>query len=287
MKIAFTVDVEDWYHTSDLNIDPGTWGEYERRVVQNTHRVLELMEEYQAKGTFFVLGCIAEEFPALVRDIISHGHELACHGFSHQILTRMTRDEVREDIRRAKLTLEDTGGRLVTAYRAPSWSMEPKTYFTLEVLEELGFLVDSSFQPFRTPLSGVSGSPLAPFYPIVNGHSLNLLEFPSCVSNLGGIRFPFSGGLYLRILPSGVMQKLARHTGGTRPVMTYVHPWEVDPEQPNISPSALIRFTHYYNLKGTSGKIRSLLRTFETSTLSAMIADMHFPRISLDARRAK
>lgn len=282
MKIAFTVDVEDWYHTSDLNLPVHSWPQYERRVEANTHHILALMDEYQAKGTFFVLGCVAKEFPALVRQIVSRGHELGCHGYWHQMLTRLSPEEVRADIADAKALLEHVSGVSVTAYRAPSWSIEPSTYYTLLILEELGFTIDSSFQPFRTPLSGIAGAPLEPFRPILDGKPLSILEIPSCLNSLLGLRYPFSGGLYLRTLPTWMVKWSTKSVLKERLAMLYVHPWEIDHSQPRITNSPVVRFTHYYNLGRTIAKLRRLLSEFTAVSLQELIMDNgSFPNVNL------
>lgn len=281
MKIAFTVDVEDWYQTSDLNFPVHSWQQFQRRVEVNTHQILDLMDQHQARGTFFVLGCVAKEFPSLVRQIVSRGHELACHGFWHQMLTRLSPKEVRTDIADAKFLLEHISGVPVSIYRAPSWSIQPSTYYVLEILEELGFAIDSSFQPFKTPLSGIQGAPLEPFHPIIDGRRLSILEVPSCVDTLCGMRYPFSGGLYLRTLPTWMIRSAAKRVAKKRPVMLYIHPWELDQGQPRVARSPVIQFTHYFNLGTTIAKLRNLLSEFRAVPLGELILDMAVPSVEL------
>ncbi|MCL6547573.1 MAG: DUF3473 domain-containing protein [Alicyclobacillus sp.] len=284
MRIAFTVDVEDWYQTSDLNLPYDTWSDRERRVEHNTHRLLDLLDTHGGQATFFVLGCVAAEHPGLVREIVRRGHELACHGYGHRMLTHMTPEEIRTDVQHAKSLLEDVGGVPVVSYRAPSWSLESRNCYVLALLEDLGFQVDSSLQPFRTPLSGMANAPLTPFHPVVGGRRLSIVEVPSTVHQLGPVRYPFSGGLYLRLWPIRFVAWSLRQAAKSRLSMVYVHPWEIDPGQPDIAPSRLIRFTHYHNLASTEAKIRHLLSAFTARPLRECLVGQHFPPRALDTR---
>lgn len=278
---ALTVDVEDWYQTSDFNFPVTTWGNYEDRVDGNTRRVLDLFDEFGVKGTFFVLGCVAEKSPQLLREILARGHEIGSHGGWHQMLTQMSWDEITDDIRYGKRILEDISGQSVKYFRAPSWSLSPRTYRVLELLESEGFMCDSSLQPFHTPLSGVRGAPHFPFRPALNGKVLNLIEYPSTVLKFGRGTLPFAGGLYLRVLPTFFIQWALRKVNAQRPGMVYVHPWEFDPDQPRITNSPLLRFTHYYHLTATEPKLRALFKQFDFGPLGDVIQDRKFPVVSL------
>lgn len=284
-RAVFTVDVEDWYQTSDFHFPRDTWPQYECRVLPNTLRILDLLDTFQAKGTFFVLGCIAQQHPQLVREIYSRGHEVACHGGWHQMLTRMTPSEVKEDITWAKSLLEDLTGNPIRAFRAPSWSISWGNLWVLELLESLGFVVDSSVQPFRTPLSGMKGVPKMPFHPRINGRDLNILEVPPTVGSLVGMPVPFSGGLYLRMVPIPIIRSLLRKAGELGLAMLYTHPWEWDGGQPRLPVSWLIRFVHYYHLRVTEDKVTDLLYKFQFTTLWESVRDVEFPRIDLEVLR--
>lgn len=273
MKNALTIDVEDWYMTSDFSFDVATWGNYEDRVVGNTMRLLELFAHYGVKGTFFVLGCVAEQFPHLVEEIARNGHEIASHGGWHQMINKMSLDEFREDIRFSKKVLEEISGQKVELYRAPSWSITPDRYDALRILAEEGFTCDSSLQPFRTPLSGVAGSPLEPFIQVLDQEPLELLEFPPTVLKKAGVTMPFCGGFYLRALPYPVLAWALRQVNRTRNGLIYVHPWEIDTEQPRLEASAVVRFVHYYNLNTTWGKLERLLQEFSFTTLGEIVAE--------------
>ncbi|WP_186446013.1 XrtA system polysaccharide deacetylase [Paenibacillus cremeus] len=276
-----TVDVEDWYQTSDFKIDPSEWHTYEDRVVNNTMNLLELFDRYQVKGTFFTLGCVAEKHPGLIREIVKEGHEIASHGGWHRLVTGMTRDQFREDVRSSKRLLEDISGQQVVFFRAPSWSIAPECYDVLRILEEEGYLCDSSLQPFQTPLSGVTGAPHTPFYPVLGGKKLELLEFPSCVLKTSGITVPFSGGLYLRTLPYAMIRWALNKVNTTRPGMIYVHPWEIDTTQPRIKSSLFARLTHYHNLGSTMPKLEKLLQEFSFKPLSEIIEEKSYAGVAL------
>ncbi|KEO81463.1 polysaccharide deacetylase family protein [Tumebacillus flagellatus] len=282
MKNALTVDVEDWYMTSDFSFDVSTWNQYEDRVVGNTMRLVELFAHYKVQGTFFILGCVAERHPDLVEAIARHGHEIASHGGWHQMINRMSLEEFREDLRYSKQVLEGITGQSVRLFRAPSWSITPDRYEALKILAEEGFHVDSSLQPFRTPLSGVSGSPHTPFQPVLREETLPLLEFPPTVLKKAGLTIPFCGGFYLRTLPSWFLIWALRQVNQERNGLIYVHPWEVDPEQPRLEASPLIKFVHYYGLNGTMRKLEKLLQTFRFTTLGEIIGlQEHVPPVSL------
>lgn len=281
MHNVLTVDVEDWYMTSDLNIPVNQWDGYEDRVDANTRRLLDLFDEYEVKGTFFVLGCVALKFPDVIQEIARRGHEIGSHGMWHQMLTRLSRAEIETDIAQSKIILEDLTGQTVQCYRAPSWSISPERYYVWDILEKLGFTVDSSLQPFRTPLSGIRRAPAHPFHPIVDGRRHAILEYPPAVARIWGQTVPFSGGLYLRVWPERIVRFLLARVNHTSPGSIYVHPWELDERQPQIAQSPLIRFTHYHNLRSTENKLRALLEEFDFVCLKDVIATNSYPAIDL------
>lgn len=286
MQNAITVDVEDWYMTNGLNIDPSKWPEYEDRVVPSTIKLLELFGKYRIRGTFFILGCVAEKHPDLVRRIASEGHEIGSHGGWHRLLTTMTLDEFREDLRYSKRILEQISGHHVRLFRAPSWSVVPKSYGIFRVLKEEGFICDSSMQPFRTPLSGTFGTPHAPFEPVLDGDSVGLVEFPPSVTNYCGITLPFSGGFYLRAMPYPIIRWALGRVNRTRPGMIYIHPWEVDPEQPSVRASAFVRIIQRYKLRSTYPKLERLLQEFRFVPLGQLLGKIEYPKHALHAAAA-
>jgi polysaccharide deacetylase family protein (PEP-CTERM system associated) len=282
---ALTVDVEDWYMTSDFDYPQDTWEQFEDRVVPSTMRLLDLFDRYQAKGTFFVLGCVADRHPGLIMEIDRRGHEIGSHGYWHRMLTRMTADEFRADLRASKETLERIVKKPVVLFRAPSWSVSADRYEYLRIMQEEGFLCDSSLQPFHTPLSGVSGAPVEPFVPVVDGEALQLVEFPPTVWKLGAWTMPFSGGFYLRALPYPLIRHALKRVNRSRPGMIYVHPWEIDLGQPRMRASVLTRLSHYYRLETTYRKLERLLGEFAFATLGEILHEgqADYPRIVLKA----
>lgn len=279
MKNVFTVDVEDWYQTSDFNFDVKLWDNYEDRVDYSTSIILDLLAEHNVRATFFVLGCVATKHPELVNKIIRAGHELASHGSWHRMVTQQTREEFRADVRAAKLILEDISGREVNLYRAPSWTISADTLWALEVLEEEGYLGDSSVQPFATPLSGTKGAPVVPYHPVIGGRPLKLVEFPPTVLKIGKVRIPFSGGFYLRALPNQFFY-LAMHLVNRKQAgMVYIHPWELDIIQPRLKASPLITLSHYLNINKTEQKLKKILGRYTFVPLGDLINEGDYPAL--------
>lgn len=282
MKNAFTVDVEDWYQTLDFDFDISQWERFEDRVVKNTHTVLNLLERNNTKATFYVLGCIAKKHPELVKEIAAGGHEIGSHGMWHTMVTRQTREEFRADIKEAKQVLEDITGAEIGLYRSSSWSIQERTLWALEILEEEGYVCDSSIQPFRTPLSGMRKVLCEPFHPVVNGKTLKLVEFPPTVGKLGPMTFPFAGGLYLRVIPYFLIKRFLNKVNQLRPGMVYTHPWELDPQQPRLKVPLHIQGTHYYHLEKTEGKLEQLLKDYQFMPLGELIKNKEYPVYQLD-----
>lgn len=276
MKNALTVDVEDWYHTKDFDFDYKDWGKYESRIEYSLNTILELFLKHNVKATFFVLGYVARNHPELIRKIQSQGHEIGSHGNYHKLVYKQTPKEFREDICNSKKLLEDILGKEVNFFRASSWSISSENLWALNILEEEGFKVDSSVQPFKTPLSGMKKSPITPFHPIVNGKKLNLLEFPPTVLSLGGLKIPFAGGFYLRILPFQIIKYALKNVNKKREGLIYTHPWETDINQPKLKTSPIIKFVHYTNISTTTGKLEKLLSSFEFFTLGETIKDKKY-----------
>jgi polysaccharide deacetylase family protein (PEP-CTERM system associated) len=257
-----TVDVEDYFQVEAFagSVDRNSWDARPSRVVANTHRVLDLFDQHNAKGTFFFVGWVAERFPHLVREVQSRGHELACHSYWHRTVYSLTPDEFRQDTRQAKRAIEDVTGIAVNGYRAPSWSITKSSLWALDILAEEGFTYDSSIYPIHHDLYGVPGAQRFPYtHECANG--LKLREFPPATLRFFGTNFPVAGGGYLRIFPT-VVTELAFRTFekkyGER-VVVYLHPWELDPEQPRIAGPLKSRLRHYTNLKHMHAKLNTVL----------------------------
>ncbi|HEU4962871.1 MAG TPA: DUF3473 domain-containing protein, partial [Bacilli bacterium] len=184
-----------------------------------------------------------------------------------------------EDIRESKRLLEDISGQKVQMFRAPSWSITPDRYEVLRILTEEGFTVDSSLQPFATPLSGIAGSPIAPFHPQLSADEppLDLVEFPPTVWQKAGVTMPFSGGFYLRAVPYPLVRWALKQVNREREGMVYLHPWELDANQPRVQASPLIRLAQYYRLRSTKPKVERLLQEFTFVPLGEILEGRTFP----------
>ena len=267
---AFTVDVEDYFHVAALSsaISRASWGSRELRVERNTERLMEILAERGVHATFFVLGWLAERVPALVRRITEAGHEVACHGYSHQLVYKQTPSEFREETVRAKHFLEDTVGHAVLGYRAASFSVTRQSLWALDVLIDLGFRYDSSIFPIHHDLYGIPGATPEP-HRVSAPSGRTLAEFPMSAANFFGLQVPVSGGGYFRILPywltrAGLEQ--INHRRG-RPFAFYLHPWELDPGQPRIKVGAFSRFRHYTNLSRCEARLRRVLGEFAFTSM--------------------
>jgi polysaccharide deacetylase family protein (PEP-CTERM system associated) len=262
---ALTVDVEDYFHVSALapSIHRDSWSSRESRVVRNTHRLLDLFEQFGVRGTFFVLGWVAERYPQLVRDIAARSHEVACHGYSHRLVYEQSAEEFREETLRSKTLLEDVTGSAVLGYRAASYSIVRKSLWALDTLAELGFAYDSSIFPVRHDRYGIPDAERAPHRLSTPGGKV-IVEWPLSTASIAGFRLPVSGGGYFRLLPYWVTRwGLASINGREqRPFVFYLHPWEIDPGQPRVSTSWLSRFRHYTNLEKCEERLRRLLGEF-------------------------
>jgi polysaccharide deacetylase family protein (PEP-CTERM system associated) len=272
LRHAVTVDVEDYFQVLALSgaVARADWDDMPRRVVGNTERILDLFAEAGARGTFFTLGWVADRHPALVRRIVAEGHELASHGYGHELVNRLTEAEFRADLARARATLEDTGGIRVIGYRAPTFSIGPSTPWAYRVLAEEGHLYSSSLYPVRHDLYGMPDAPRHAFRP-----NDGIWEFPMTTVHRAGRRIPCSGGGYFRLLPYPVFRANLRRWENTEtmPGIFYTHPWEIDPGQPRIPvASRLSRFRHYVNLSKTEAKLRRLLRDFAWDRMDRVFA---------------
>lgn len=282
MDNIMTVDVEDWYQTHDYSIPINKWDQYEDRVEGNTGKLLDLLSAYHIKATFFVLGCVARSHPGLVKRIAAAGHEVGSHGGWHQMVRRMTREEFRQDLRFSRQILEDITGKEINMYRAPIWSVAPDALWALPILEEEGFICDSSIQPFRTPFSGLGGGPTFPFRPVIAGRELKLIEVPPTSLELGCWRLAFAGGLYLRLWPVQFLVWALKRVNRKRSGMVYIHPWELDPGQPRLPGPLLTRLLHYTNISGTEAKLERLFREFSFIPLGRFIEGKQFPAVVLE-----
>lgn len=371
-----TIDLEDYFqvHAFSRVIRYEDWDKFGCRIERNTDRLLDILNvvtqnskldhsityslnnslTQRVKATFFVLGWIAERYPGLVRRIQKEGHEIACHGYAHQLVYTQSRDEFRQDIKRAKSILEDITGSEVIGYRAPSYSITNKSQWAFEVLVEEGFKYDSSIFPIRHDFYGMPDAPRFPFVVSLSGNSnvefsvlnfefntaslnngntaapnnslthslinpssdvsepqhgstaalnnsltqspnnsipnnskfiiqnskLNvqnspfIIEFPISTVKVFGQNFPISGGGYFRLLPYSIIRKAFRSINKKeqKPFIFYLHPWEIDPEQPRVNGlSSRSKFRHYVNLDKTEERFRRLLKDFNFSSVKEIM----------------
>jgi polysaccharide deacetylase family protein (PEP-CTERM system associated) len=272
---ALTIDVEDYFHVQAFAdvIAPSDWDQYPMRVERNTSRLLELFELHNVRATFFILGWVAARCPALVSTILRAGHEIGCHGYSHQMIGRGDETEFRADIHRAKTILEDIVGAKVKSYRAPSYSITERTLWALEVLHDAGFEYDSSIFPVVHDQYGIPDAPRFPHFKSVRG-TQTIIEFPPSTLRAYGVNLPVAGGGYFRLFPYRLTAWAIRRINENefQPAMFYLHPWEIDPEQPRVSSSLRSRFRHYQNLRSTEMKLNRLLDDFSWAPMSEVLA---------------
>jgi polysaccharide deacetylase family protein (PEP-CTERM system associated) len=260
-RSIISVDVEDYFQVEAFAgiIDRATWGNYISRVERNTERILDILDDCHVTGTFFILGWVAERYPNLVRRITERGHEPACHSYWHRLVYKLTPEEFREDTLLAKNSIEQAAGVQIYGYRAPSFSITSRSAWALDVLAELGFRYDSSVFPVKHDVYGVPGAPRHPFR--VETPFGPIIEFPMATFRLKlGPNLPVAGGGYLRMLPYWYTKAgVERAWREGLPVVSYVHPWELDPEQPRLNGPLKSRMRHYTNLKGAEARLRRLL----------------------------
>ncbi len=266
---ALTIDVEDYYHVSAFErcVRRDQWDSFESRVEANTLRLLDILAEEGVRATFFVLGWVAQRHPDLVRAIQDAGHEIGCHSHEHRLIYDQTPQEFRQDLRRCLDLLQDILGQPVRAYRAPSFSITPRSLWALDILLEEGIQIDSSIYPTHHDRYGMPGAPLQP-HPLELPSGI-LWEFPPPVWNLCGYPLPVGGGGYFRLYPYALTRRgLGAINRAGRPFAVYLHPWEIDPAQPRLRPGRMTALRHYVGLRHTEARLRRLVRDFAFGTIS-------------------
>ena len=284
-KHALTFDVEEHFQVSAFWTAERRrhWDTLESRVERNTMRIAEILSARGTKATFFILGWIAERHPLLVKELAQGGHEIASHGYGHDSVSNQSPSEFREDVRRSKGIIEDLIGTRVVGYRAPSFSL---TSWAIEILVQEGFIYDSSINGrFRSSRTGVSGRPSTNCFPISTPSGVLLEIAPSTIATLG-LRFPVGGGGYFRLLPYDATRMLLKRLErqGSQLVI-YLHPWELDPDQPRMKGSLISRTRHYLNLDKTEAGLRQLLDDFVFGPI-AECADTNQPDVKVPSPKA-
>lgn len=276
LRNAMTVDVEDYFHVAALAeaIRRDDWSSMEYRADANTHKLLQLFADKGIKATFFILGWVAQRSPELIRTIHAAGHEIACHGMSHQLVYRQTPQDFLQETRDSKALLEDLTGAPVHGYRAASWSITKQSLWALDVIHDLGFEYDSSIFPIRHDRYGIVDAPLRPGV-MATPSGGKLVEFPPSTATMLGVRVPVAGGGYFRLLPYWLTRMGLRQINRDlhQSFIFYLHPWEVDPEQPRVRVGWLSRFRHYTNLRKTHDRLQRLIEEFRFTTVRNVLAD--------------
>ncbi|WP_323810247.1 XrtA system polysaccharide deacetylase [Sphingobium baderi] len=272
MLNALSVDVEDWFQVGafERTIRRDDWDGLTHRVERNTDAVLDLFDAAGVTATFFTLGWVAERYPALMRRIAGAGHEVASHGYDHARVFTFTPEQFRADLRKSRAILEDVSGQAVTGYRAPSFSIDPRTPWAHPILAEEGYRYSSSVAPIRHDHYGWPDSPRFAWKPVKDAP---LVELPVTTARLGGRTLAAGGGGFFRLLPYGFSRWAIRQVNGQdqRPAILYFHPWEIDPGQPRVAGAPLrSRLRHYSNLSAMAGKLRRLTRDFAWTRVDAL-----------------
>lgn len=271
---ALTIDVEDYFQVSAFEtiVPRAAWNRYDSRVERATQRLLDLLERRDVRATFFVLGWIADRMPALVRRIADAGHEVGSHSYDHRLVYELTPDEFLTDLRQAGRAIEDATGLPVRAYRAPSFSLTARSQWAFDVLIEEGYACDSSVFPIHHDRYGLVGAPRHAH--LVRRAGGAIWEVPPSTIQIAGLTLPVAGGGYFRLYPFEwtrlAIERL--NTQEERPAVVYLHPWELDPDQPRLTAPGLARFRHYVNLDKTESRLERLLATFRFGPLGRMLA---------------
>jgi polysaccharide deacetylase family protein (PEP-CTERM system associated) len=276
---AISVDVEDYYQVSAFNkqVKKDQWESFESRVYQNTHRILDIFGNSNIKGTFFVLGWVAERNQKLIKEISDLGHEVACHGYSHDLIYNQTPEKFFEETKKSKQILEDIIGTSVRGYRAASYSITSKSLWALDILAECGFTYDSSIFPIMHDRYGIPGAKTSP-HALQTEKGNKIIEFPLSTVGTAVRRFPISGGGYFRLFPYWLSKAGLRRVNNRdlMPFIFYMHPWEIDEGQPKIQSSMLSEFRHYNNIDKFEARLRQLIHDFEFSSVADVLQRMDF-----------
>lgn len=270
---ALTVDVEDYYQVESFTdvVPREKWAGWAPRIDRNTDKILSLFDERGVYGTFFILGWVAERNPQIVRRIADAGHEIACHSYGHHLIQNQTQAEFRADLIRAKRLIEDQSGQRVIGYRAPTYSITPRTLWALDILIEEGFQYDSSIFPIYHDRYGMPGAERFPH--LIRTGSGEIVEFPPSTLRLAGQNIPLAGGGYFRIMPYRFFSWGVRRINRTeqQSAIFMVHAWEVDEDQPRISGTRLNVWRHRNNLSRTLPRLQRLLSDFNFAPMRDLL----------------
>lgn len=275
MKNILTFDIEEWFHANYCSI-----GKFkscgESNFSANVHKLLELCSKNQCKATFFILGCIGENYRDIVKEIDREGHDIACHGYSHELAYNQTYDNFKEDVKKSVGILENVIGKKVLGFRAPSWSIIEKNMHYLEALEELGLKYDASIFPVKTFLYGIPNAARKIHRPVINGRELGIYEVPTSVFDFFGKGVGYSGGFYFRLFPEFIIKKLIKETNNKKmPAIVYLHPRELDAGEKRLKLPLNERFIHYYNVSKACGKLDHIMEGFEFTSIRDFLSEFY------------
>ncbi len=270
---ALSFDIEDWFHMVEIDAvaDTGEWANHSSLVERYTEWIVQTVTEAQTKATFFILGWIAEHHPAMVRMIADNGHELATHSFWHRKVYELSPDEFRDDMRRSIDLIEAAGGKKVLGFRAPSFSITPGTEWAIDVLHDVGLKYDASLFPAARGHGGYP-CPMEPHEFTAAPSGRPMPELPMSVMKIGPRRLPFSGGGYMRLLPSWLIRRGFNQLNSRGlPTVVYLHPRDFAPDCPRVPMPLKRRFKCYVGAKNTKGKLRMLLDRYKFDTCAAVL----------------
>ncbi|MFE5324419.1 polysaccharide deacetylase family protein [Paenibacillus sp. NPDC056579] len=269
-----TFDIEEWFHANYDNVIP----DYSKGSSFRAHMdtLLQMCSDAGCKATFFVLGCIGENYPDVVQAIAREGHDVASHGYGHELAYKQTFDEFKADVKKSVDILENLTGTKVLGYRAPSWSIVESNLHYLEALEELGMKYDASIFPVKTFLYGIPTAPTEIHKPKVNGRELGIYEVPMSVMNLTGKNMGYSGGFYFRFFPEFFIKQVIRSANKQgKSSIVYLHPREIDANEHKLSLPPKEHFIHYYNVRGTRSKLNNIMRSFRFTSITEHLKQQH------------
>jgi len=274
MKNALSIDLEFWY--SPQYVRGYTSIPEDDQIREATGPLLNLFERYKTRVTFFVLGEVAERHPDLIREIRDRGHEIACHGYSHQTLHDLGKKGFEEDLKKSTSLIRSILKERPIGFRAPSFSLNRNTAWALNILERYGYKYDSSIFPLKTPLYGMPGAPLGPYYPSMDdpskeSHMGEIKEFPISVLKVSRIKIPVGGGFYLRVLPALFIKAALETINKDRSGVIYLHPWETYPETPVLDLPLLKKFVTYWGIKSTMKKLEYLVRNIDFCPMEELL----------------
>lgn len=261
------VDVEGWYHPE--YVKKKVPRNKEERIIQSLNIIFQLLSQYDVSATFFVVGELAEKYPEIIEMISEKGYEVAFHGYYHDPLWALNADVFRRQVLKFNSEVQSIMGKKCLGFRAPSYSLDNRTLWALDILEEAGYFYDSSVFPSKTPLYGVPSAPMTPYHPSSKNiaeqdEGRRLIEFPALVYSVFNLRIPAGGGFYLRLLPPSITKRAVdkMNKRGFPAVLSF-HTWEVDPVTPRLKLGLVKSFVTYYNLNATEKKLKFLLSNFK------------------------